>query len=1024
MSDVGQRERRVQKRIVELFGDDLDYTYLGNLKDAADNSNIIEPQLTAWLRRQGYDDGLINRAIYELRRAKAVGGGRSLYDANHDVYFLLRYGYDVQLEAGRQSQHLNFVDWDAPENNDFAIAEEVTVAGKHDKRPDIVLYVNGIAVAVLELKRSTVSVTEGIRQMLDNQKPEFIQPFFSTVQIVMAGNDTEGLRYSVIQTPQKYWLEWKELSQLTGPLDAALHQLCNKQRLLELVHDFIVFDAGIKKIARHNQYFGVKAAQQRVRDREGGILWHTQGSGKSLIMVWLAKWIRENVEDARVLVVTDREELDEQIEKVFYGVDEQIYRTASGADLIEQLREGAGWLLCTLVHKFGAGTGDEADYAKAVERAIAAGFRAHGNVFVFVDECHRSQSGKLHAAMRELLPEATFIGFTGTPLLKDDKARSIEVFGSYIHTYKFDEAVQDGVILDLRYEARDIDQRITSPGKIDKWFDAKTKGLSDLAKADLKRRWGTLQKVLTAQSRLDKIVADIMFDMATRDRLMNDRGNALLVCSSIYEACKFYEAFSHTSLKGKCAIVTSYRPTADTIKGEETGEGETEALEKYATYRRMVADYFDISEEEAVGRVEDFEDEVKQKFIEQPGQMKLLIVVDKLLTGFDAPPATYLYIDKPMADHGLFQAICRVNRLDGEDKEYGCIIDYQDLFKSLESAVHDYTSEAFEDYDREDVAGLIKDRLDQARERLNETREVVKALCEPVGQRPSTSDYLHYFCAEDSGIAQQLKDNEPKRLKLYKHVGSFVRAYADLANEMDEAGYSEEEAAEIAAEVKHYENVRREVKLASGDYVDLKVYEPDMRHLLDSYIEADDSQVLSDFDEQGLVQLIVERGAAGAIASLPEGIRDDDDLSAETIVNNVRRVIVDERPVNPKYYDRMSVLLDNVIEERRRRALDYRQYLKELEKIAGQVIQPGGASYPAPIDSPARRALYDNLDNDERLALEIDEAVRSTKRDGWRSSVMKQREIHRALDAVLSSEQRAQYNTEELFEIIKAQDEY
>ncbi|MBW3578873.1 MAG: type I restriction endonuclease subunit R [Actinobacteria bacterium] len=1023
MSDVGQFERRVQKRVVELFGDDLDYTYRGNLKDAADNSNIIEPRLTDWLRRQGYEDGLINRALHELRRATAVGGGR-LYDANRKVYFLLRYGHDVQLEAGQQSQHINYVDWHNPENNDFAIAEEVTVAGKHDKRPDIVLSINGIAVAVLELKRSTVSVTEGIRQMLDNQKPEFIQPFFSTVQLVMAGNDTEGLRYSVIQTPQKYWLEWKEPSELASPLDAALCQLCSKQRLLELIHDFIVFDAGTKKIARHNQYFGVKAGQQRVKDREGGILWHTQGSGKSLSMVWLAKWIRENIEDARVLIVTDREELDEQIEKVFYGVDEQIYRTSSGADLIEQLREGADWLLCTLVHKFGAGTGDEDDYAKAVERAVASGFKAHGNLFVFVDECHRTQSGKLHAAMRQLLPDATFIGFTGTPLLKDDKARSIEVFGSYIHTYKFDEAVEDGVILDLRYEARDIDQRITSPGKIDKWFDAKTNGLSDLAKADLKRRWGTLQKVLTAQSRLDKIVADIMFDMATRDRLMNDRGNALLVCSSIYEACKFYEAFSRTSLKKKCAIVTSYRPTADTIKGEETGEGETEALEKYATYRKMVADYFDISEEEAAGRVEDFEDDVKQKFIEQPGQMKLLIVVDKLLTGFDAPPATYLYIDKPMADHGLFQAICRVNRLDGEDKEYGCIIDYQDLFKSLESAVHDYTSAAFEDYDREDVAGLVKNRLDQARERLNDTRETVKALCEPVGQRPSTSDYLHYFCATDSGDQQQLKDNEPKRLKLYKHVGSFIRAYADLANEMDEAGYSQQETAEIAEEVKHYENVRREVKLASGDYVDLKVYEPDMRHLLDSYIEAEDSEVLSDFDEQGLVQLIVERGTAGAIASLPQGIRHDDDLSAETIVNNVRRVIIDERPVNPKYYDRMSVLLDNVIDQRRRRALSYREFLKELETIAGQVVRPGGESYPASIDSPARRALYDNLDSNEQLAVAIDDAVRTTKHHGWRGHRIKEREVHRAIADIMGREEHAEYNTEELFEIIKAQDEY
>ncbi len=1021
LSNVGQRERAVQNRIVELFTEQLDYTYIGNHTESPTSTNIREDTLHTWLTNRGHPDRLITRSLEDLRRrAAAVGAGRSLYDANHDVHSLLRYGYSGRLEPGALSQHLHYIDWDNPTNNTFEIAEEVTVTGKNDKRPDIVLYINGIAVACLELKRSTVSVSEGIRQTLDNQQPDFIRPFFTTIQLVLAGNDTEGLRYATTETPEKYWLTWKEPTDVDNPLDAALQQLCRPDRLLELIHDYILFDSGTKKVARHNQYFGVKAAQQRIRTREDGIIWHTQGSGKSLTMVWLAKWIRENQPDARVLIITDREELDEQIERVFHGVNEQIYRTRSGRDLIDNLRSGEEWLLCSLVHKFG--TPDETDFTEQLKAAAGTHFQAAGDLFVFVDECHRTQSGKLNEAMRTLLPDAMFIGFTGTPLLKSEKARSIEVFGSYIHTYRFDEAVRDGVVLDLVYEARDIDQRITSAAKIDQWFEAKTKGLSTLARAELKKRWGNMQQLLTTTSRLNKIVSDIMLDMETRDRLMSGRGNALLVCSSIYEACKFYEAFSHTDLRGKSAIITSYRPTADEIKGQESGEGLTEALEKYVVYRKMIADHFDADEDDAVNLVDRFENDVKQRFINQPGQMKLLIVVDKLLTGFDAPPATYLYIDKPMRDHGLFQAICRVNRLDGDDKTYGCIIDYQDLFKSLEGAVQDYTSGAFAGYDQADVAGLIEDRVSKTRKRLDEAREAIKALCEPAGRSPSTQDYIRFFCSTTTGDPDQLAANEPKRLKLYRYAATYTRAYAELANEMTEAGYSDREASTIAAEVKHYEQVRREIKLASGDAVDLKRYEPAMRHLLNSYIEADESETISDFDEKGLVQLIVEQGPA-AVSALPAGLRHSDDVAAETIVNNVRRVIIDETPVNPKYYEKMSALLDGILDQRRRQALSYKQYLEQLADLAQQVHTAGGTNYPSTIDAPAKRALYDNLDGDEQLALAVDDAVRAAKRDDWRGHAMKERAVLKATAAVLA-EHRGEYDIEGIFEIVKAQDEY
>ena len=863
----------------------------------------------------------------------------------------------------------------------------------------------------------------------------------------MAGNDTQGLRYGTIETAEKYYLSWKEENPRYNPktdpkshkylptidpaigdnaLDTALVRLCAKPRLLELIHDFTVFDAGTKKTCRHNQYFGIKAAQQRVQQREGGIIWHTQGSGKSLTMVWLAKWLRENATDARVLIITDRTELDEQIEGVFHGVDEDIYRTTSGTDLIAQLNTTTPWLLCSLVHKFGSR--DEADTSQSTEQFIQdlqsnlpSNFSPKGNLFVFVDECHRTQSGKLHTAMTALLPEAMFIGFTGTPLLKADKQTSLEVFGTYIHTYKFDEAVSDGVVLDLRYEARDIDQHLTSQQKVDQWFEAKTRSLSELAKSQLKKRWGTLRNVLSSQSRLEMIVNDILMDMETKPRLMDGRGNAMLVCASIYQACKTYELLSHTDLAGKCAIITSYKPGPADIKGEETGEGETEKLNQYAIYRRMLAEYFNEPEDRAMYRVEEFEQKVKERFKKEPGQMRLLIVVDKLLTGFDAPSATYLYIDKTMQDHGLFQAICRVNRLDGDDKEYGYIVDYKDLFKSLEGAITDYTSGAFEKYDAEDVAGLLSDRIEKGRDRLEDLREQVKALCEPVRLPRHTLDYLHYFCAEYTADKEALAANEPKRVALYQAVAALVRAYANLANEMAAAGYSPHEIATIKAEVTHYNEVQEAVKKASGDYIDMKQYEPAMRRLLDSYIRADPSETISDLDDMSLIDLIVQRGTA-ALGQLPKGIRDNQDAVAETIENNMRRVITDESPVNPKYYDRMSELLDALIEQRRQQAISYQEYLEQVKQLAGQV-KPGATqdNYPNSMDTQAKRSLYDNLGQDEALALRIDTAVRYTKKADWIGNKFKEREVARAV-----REESAGYNVnlDQVMELLKNQREY
>ncbi len=603
-----------------------------------------------------------------------------------------------------------------------------------------------------------------------------------------------------------------------------------------------------------------------------------------------------------------------------------------------------------------------------------------------------------------------FIGFTGTPLLKDDKKTCIETFGPYIHTYKFDEAVKDKVIVDLRYEARDIDQNITSPARIDQWFEAKTKGLTDLAKAQLKQRWGTMRKVLSCQSRLEKIVADILLDMETRDRLMSGRGNAMLVSSSIYQACKLYELFDKTDLAGKCAIVTSYKPSPNDIKGESSGEGLTESLRQYEIYNRM------LNGQDA----EKFEQDTKKKFVDEPGQMKLLIVVDKLLTGFDAPSATYLYIDKHMHDHGLFQAICRVNRLDGEDKEYGYIIDYKDLFKSLETAIHDYTGGALDGYAKEDVTGLLSNRREKACERLDEAREAIKALCEPVEPPQDTLAYIRFFCAKDTSDKAALKENEPKRLTLYKFAASLLRAYANLANELPESGYSDSEIATIKADVEHFENVRREVRIASGDYIDLKLYEPAMRHLIDTYIRAEESEKISAFDDISLIQLIVERGPDG-VNALPKGIRESKEAVAETIENNVRRLITDETPINPKYYERMSELLDALIEQRKHQAGDYEKYLAGIVDLAKKVKNPAwGTSYPTSIDTAAKQALYDNLDKNKTLASAIDAEIRKTKKDDWRGNKVKEKEVRNAIRKHIPDEGQVDL----IFDLVKNQHEY
>lgn len=1031
MSNLSDDERKVQNRVIDFFTNTLNYTYIGNLRDF-ENSNIMTDRLHSYLSKKGYSEKLIKGAVAELdKTSKNLQHG--IYDANKNVYNLLKYGAKVKEDIDKPEKTIYFIDFDNPAENDFVVAEEVTIIQNNEKRPDLVVYINGIALAVIELKKSSISVSDGIRQNLTNQMANFIEQFFSTIQFCIAANELEGLRYGTLKTPEKYYLEWKQdgykefqderdetdllieekFSHLDERLYIDLINLFYKKRFLDLIHNFIVFDKGRKKVCRYNQYYAIKRAQKRLTNKHrGGIVWHTQGSGKSLTMVWLSKWILSNNPNARVLIITDREELDDQIEKIFKGVNENIVRTKSGKDLIEKLNTHENRLLCSLIHKFGRRGGEisENDYDKYVDElkaSLPTDFYAKGDFVVFVDECHRTQSGKLHKAMTTILPKAILIGFTGTPLLKKDKKTSLEIFGGYIHTYKFNEAVSDGVVLDLRYEARDVQQDISSQQKIDRWFDSKTKGLSPRAKAKLKEKWGNMQKVFSSRSRLEKIANDIYVDFEINSRLADGNGNAMLVADSVYTACKFYEIFQRLGFK-KCAIISSYYPNPGDLRTDTVSDDEdTETFEKYSIYTEMLNGQ----------TVEDFEREAKDKFVNEPNNMKLLIVVDKLLTGFDAPKCTYLYIDKTMHDHGLFQAICRVNRLDNDEKDFGYIVDYKQLFGDITDAMNKYTSGAFEKYDKEDVDGLLNDRTDNAKSYFEDTLDELEELCEGVEYPKDYADYLNYFCGE-TGYDEEVDEIYFRnREKLYKLINKLSRAYEAFKAYMDDAGYSNEQKAYAEERVVFYIELRLKLGHDSGDFIDLKQFEPGMRFLIDNYIVANESVIIAEMDDFTLLDFIINRED-----DLKSDNKKTRESAAASIENNIRKKIVDKVTVNPAYYAKMSEVLEKLINERKKGALDYKKLLEMYMTLAKNVQNPENNSrYPDSIrKSDALMALYDNCGEDEELALKLHKAVLLKKQEGFRNNPVKGNRIKKELYAILKD----QNEVDRIFKIIVEQKEY
>lgn len=1024
-----QLEREYQNQIVEIFRNELGYRYLGKFQyehgakstpNGYVNKPIREEDVRSFLSREGSDNTpmMVDEAIRQLKNSAHLGNNRhgELLTTNCKLYDILTTNVKAKPDKGQNERDVCFFDFQHPENNDFAIAEEVSyICGLTNKnsRPDLVIYVNGIALAVIELKRSIVSLDEGIKQNLSNEK-DLIPSFFTTVQFTIAASDKNGFEYGTIGTPRKFWCPWKKDGSTVNnetdevknvdnpPLEdkAAFRSFFNKDTFMHLVRYGVIDDGGTKKVMRPHQYYALRAAMPRLKAKADGVIWHSQGSGKSLTMVWLAKYIHSNFEDPRVLVITDRTELDSQIQNAFLRSNEDAIKASSSDDLLDLLAGGEQWLICSLIHKFGKHidpeTGKEVvgydnapiplekyldELKKIVAKKYPNGFKAKWtNKFVFVDECHRTQGGRLHEAMRLIMgDDVMFIGFTGTPLLKEQKKRggfaeykkaknTSEIrFGAFIHTYLHKEAVADKVILDLQYEGRNVEQEIRSKDKLDEKLNQLLAETSEENQQLIKDRWATLEKVYSSSERIERIGYSILDDLS-RYPFNQDWCNAMLVAGNIYSAYKYYKFFQYKcenhGLRGRCAVVTSYQPNESDLRKVDDGNAETIAESKYKY--EMAKKSF---EEAGVTDADRYEEWAKKKFKEQPSQMKLLIVVDKLLTGFDAPSATHLYIDRDMCDHNLFQAICRVNRL-GEDlkkdksdpnsetifshKEYGLIVDFKILFDNIQNAIDKFNKGAFDGYDPSDIGGILEDALTKGKSRLERSLKAYRAL---------VADWQRQGLTDNDKLAEYYKEPEQKmfRITVYKILDQFVTSYHNIADNIIKAGYTQDEASEIHRMAGDAACTRKRIAQASGDDVDLKAFDPQMRNLLDQYIRAEDAEtVIPATADFSFLDLLTKNSDTEETAQKAEKEAKSKKGAAEKIEAKVRQVINDWNARDKSEGMRFSEQLKAIIESAQKQIIDDAKRIRELIELLKEMNGKGGDKHPESIVTAFARALFNN----------------------------------------------------------------
>ena len=878
-------------------------------------------------KRYKFSQSSVLKAVDELA---GVSLNEGLMVANERITNLLLLGTSLEenLEDGtRRSFSFKFIDFENLQNNDFYVTEEFEVSRvsqsdvqKH-RRPDLVLFINGIPIVVIELKKSSVSLENGIKQLEKEQGKDEIAHLFKYIQLTIAANGS-GARYGTTGTAFKFYSVWKEQNEAQAKeslksvvkdreisaLDMTLFALLSKDRLLRLVRHYIVFDKKMKKVCRYQQFFAIEETLKRVSAkkegaRAGGLIWHTQGSGKSLTMVMLTKLLKQIYINSKIIVVTDRIDLDGQIHEIFENTDVKAGRASSGSDLIEKLQSGVS-VITTLVHKF-----EKVKNQKVVIR--------DGDIFVLVDESHRTQGGDLHKAMKKALPLACYIGFTGTPLLKREK-NSFAKFGGEIHRYTIDDAVKDGAVLPLLYEGRYVGQEVLDPEGLTRKFDLISRELGDEAKRDLQQKWARFERVASSEQRLELIAVDI--NEHIKKTLKKSGFKAMLATQRKYDAIKYHEIFEEFGEIKSVYVISSN-------EHEELEGGHKEYVAK--AWQETIKGY---------GSEEEYLKHVKDEFI-YGDEIDLLIVVDKLLTGFDAPRASTLYIDKQLKEHNLLQAIARVNRLyDGKD--YGYIIDYRGLLGELDQALTSYAS--LNGFDPEDITGAV----------IDVRSEIIKAK-------------TYYTHLDDLFSSVKFKDDlesyvavledVQKRDDFKEWLSQFARAFKlALSSEKIYDILSEEEIKTYKQRVKFYNELRKAVQLRYHEACDFGKYEAQMQKLLDTYVSAKEVNELTklvnifetEFDDE--VQRVEGKNA-----------------KADTIISAVSAVVKEKMDSNPAFYKSIAQQIQDIIDEYKAKRLSEEEKLtkaKLLKDLITGALKPNEDRYPKEFNGKEILfAIYDNL---------------------------------------------------------------
>ena len=842
----------------------------------------------------------IERAMEELDEPLTDGLVRTsekIYDA-----LLLGKSYPETVGGGKSlSFNLKYIDWEHPENNLFHVTEEFAVDSldkQHNARPDIVLFINGIPFAVIECKAPHIPVEQAVEQMIRNQQADYIPQLFKYAQIVMATNKNT-VKYATAGTPKKFWSVWKE--QDAAFLDSGLAQfvadrvpteqdrniisLFRQERLMELTRYFVLFDANVKKICRYQQYFAIReimktVAQQDSRgNRQSGVIWHTQGSGKSLTMVMLAKYILMVLADCnpRVVIVTDRKELDGQIAATFSHTRLNPARATSGRHLVELVTSGKADVVTTIINKF-----------NTAERLAAR--NTSRDVFVLIDESHRSNYGSMAAKMRTVFPNACYIGFTGTPLMKREK-NTLTKFGKLIHKYTIQDGVEDGAIVPLIYEGRFVEQKVDEEN-IDMWFRQTTKRLTDPQKEDLRRKWSSIRRLTSTDARIKRIALDINnhFILGFKDTGFK----AMLATNYKRDAIRYLKCFEQFG-DLSCAVVISPPDMRESV--DDVDEGTDHEVVEY--WEKMMKQY---------GDADTYEEAMKNKFCD--GEIDILIVCSKLLTGFDAPICQVLYIDKELKEHGLLQAIARTNRLH-DGKEYGLIVDYRGLIQKLDAAMDMYSGAGLENFESGDLRGVVIDVL------------------EALGQlRTAYTNLIDIFTdiknLDDTEAVEVALADEKRREQFYNLLCAFGRALnLALNSEQVYAALPGEERKKYQDCFVFFSKVRRSVKIRYCDAIDNSEYEPLMQNLLDTHLSvAGLKQITSPVDilnKDDFEQELEELGSLHA--------------KADAITSRLSKSISAKYEENPAYYDSFSKRIKDALDQYKEKVISEAEYLAKMRSI-------------------------------------------------------------------------------------------